>query len=223
VNKQTGRYEQAHTHYLAALEHATAARHRRLVAAAHVNLGGLLVNQGDPTGAVRHLRTALADPDYGGEPAYATVTYLNYGCALLELGVPDEATRALTEAMSLATRANDPLNACHAHHGLAELHLRTGDLPTAVHHAQQELDLAIRMGDPLRHAAALDILASCLAPDDLDAARHRWSEALEIYRSLDHRLQYPLHHWLDGLDNAAAATDFAQRDAVRRGRARKMI
>ncbi|WP_249714229.1 tetratricopeptide repeat protein [Rhizomonospora bruguierae] len=191
----------------------------------------MCITEGDALSGVRHLRAALADPDYGSDPSYATITYLNLGVALLDLGRHAAARQALTHALSLAIGAGDLQNACHAHHDLAEVALRGDDLRTARRHADQQFHLATEIGDPLRGAAVLDLLASCLLTTDLAAARVRWREAYEIYCGLKHRLATPLGEWLaivdpPGSTDQAAGADvawLAARDAERRRRLRKLL
>lgn len=223
IAKQTGRYDDACFHYTQGLKLAKAAGESRLSAALHVNLGGLAITRGDPQAGVEHLRMAMADPDYGHNPRYASVTYINYGCALIEMGRLDEAESRLLWALRLALEAGDDVNAGFSHQNLAEITLRRHDPARARVHAEEALRFADRLGDPLCRAAALDLVASSQAFDDLDEAALTWGRALEIYRSLRHRLQNPVEQWLGKLDGGMDRARVIELDLQRRCLARRMI
>jgi tetratricopeptide (TPR) repeat protein len=166
---------------------------------------------------------ALADPDYGHNPRYAAVTYVNYGCALIEMGRLDEAESRLMWSLRLTLEAGDDVNAGFSHHNLAEIFLRRCDPARARVHAEEALRFADRLGDPLRRAVALDMLASGQAFDDLGAAVLTWRRALEIYRSLRHRLQDSLEAWLRRLETGPDRAQVLEFDSERRCLARRMI
>jgi DNA-binding SARP family transcriptional activator len=222
IAKQTGRYGDAHFHYTQALKLAEAAGDTRLVGGIQVNLGALAINQGDPRTGVEHLRQALQDLDHRENPSYATITYLNFGCALIDLDELAEAHDFLTRSLDLARRAGDDIHACFAHNNLAEIALRRHDPGTALTHAGQALRHAIQAGDPLRHATALDMLASCQAFRDLQAAVGTWRRALEIYCRLRHRLRTALEDWLARLDTSVTS-EVIRLDEQRRRAARRMV
>jgi DNA-binding SARP family transcriptional activator/tetratricopeptide (TPR) repeat protein/DNA-binding XRE family transcriptional regulator len=222
AHKQLGRFGAARKHYEQAQALAAAIGYTRFVAAMHVNIGGLYVHEGKPAVAIRHLRTALADPEYGTDPQYATITYLNLGCALVDLERHTEAEAAIDRALEFAIAVHDKQNACHAYHSLTEIALCRDDLPAARRRAHQQAELAAEIGDPLRQAAAADMLASCLVRQHTAQARRHWQYAYEIYAGLQHPLATALSEWLVDLDSIDPA-DLADRDRARRRHARSHI
>ncbi|MFI6708830.1 BTAD domain-containing putative transcriptional regulator [Nonomuraea sp. NPDC050478] len=211
VCKQTGRYAEAVEHYLRAIDLATAAGSDRMVGSAHANLGGLYITQGRPEEGMRHLRIALAVPEYGQVPQYAAAGHVNLGCALIELGSLPEADEALRRALGYAIACDDVQQICFSLHNLTEIALRRGDREAARRHAETQLTHAEELGDPLRTAAALDLLASTVLLEDLPAARAHWRAALAIYRDLGHRQSAVLSEWLatieEDLDDLARANE----------------
>jgi hypothetical protein len=101
--------------------------------------------------------------------------------------------------------------------------LRQHDPARARLRAERELRLAERIGDPLRQAAALDILGSCLAFEDLTEAATAWTHALEIYQELRHRMRLPLEEWLRRLKDGVEPASVIELDFQRRCLARRMI
>ncbi len=91
-------------------------------AEAHVNLGRLLHEEGNPAAAERHYRRALAS-----EPRDATAAF-NLGVALEDLGREDAALDAYESAVSL-----DPENA-DAHYNAANLCEQLGQRAAALRH-----------------------------------------------------------------------------------------
>lgn len=89
---------------------------------AHVNLGRLLHDAGDPAAAEGHYRCALA-----AEPQEPLALF-NLGVALEDLGRPDEALEAYERALKV-----DPLNG-DAHYNAARLCEGEGDAPGALRH-----------------------------------------------------------------------------------------
>jgi DNA-binding SARP family transcriptional activator/Tfp pilus assembly protein PilF len=223
VRKQIGDYAEARSHYRAAIRLAAAAKNNRMVAAFNANLGGLCVNEGNLETAVQHLQTALAIPEYGLDPQYATAAYVNLGCAFTEMDRRREAVEVLQRALQFAIVVDDVQQICHSHHSLAEIALRSGDRDTARHHAERQLHLAQDVGDPLRTAAALDMLASALAPQDLVNARQHWRAAGKIYEQLAHPLGAILEDWLRVLDTFDDPAELAGADDARRRRGYRLI
>ncbi|GIH02154.1 SARP family transcriptional regulator [Rhizocola hellebori] len=223
VHKQTGDYPAAQARYLRALELATLAGNDRLVAAFHVNLGGLAINMADPEAGIHHLRTALSCPDYS-QADHATTAYVNLGCALIDLGRLDEATETLHHALALSERVGDAVNACHSNDNLTEVALRQGDAAAAQHHAEQQLQLARRIGDPVRTAAALDMLASAVVAHDPGRAHGHWLAACELFGQLNHRVAPVLQAWLAALEQSwPDPATLRALDSERRGRIRKLL
>jgi len=172
---------------------------------------------------LRHLRIALAIPEYGQEPQNATADSINLGCELIDLERYPSAADALQRALEFARPADDAQQACHAHHNLTEIALRQGDRVMARQHAEHQLRLAEELGDPLREAAALDSLASALIHEDPAAARVRWREARRVYRELDHRIAPVLDEWLSVLDAFEDSAELAAADDSRRRRCRRLL
>jgi len=223
VHKQTGKYSAARKHYMKAMELAAAAGNDLSVAAFNANVGGLCVNEGDLDGAVRHLQIALACPEYGQNPQYATAAYINLGCAFIEMEKWSEAEEALNRALTFAGIADDVQQACHCHDNLAEIALCRGDRLSARQHAERQLLLAREVGDPLRTAAAFDKLASALANEEQATARAHWGTALQIYQDLGHPLRMGLDEWLRALDTFRDTPALVRADKARRRLSRRLI
>jgi tetratricopeptide (TPR) repeat protein len=89
---------------------------------AHVNLGRLMHEAGNPAAAEKHYRLAIE-----ADPGHETAAF-NLGVALEDLGRRDEALRAYELALTL-----DPENA-DAHYNLAGIYERRGDKQSALRH-----------------------------------------------------------------------------------------
>jgi tetratricopeptide (TPR) repeat protein len=89
---------------------------------AHVNLGRLLHEDGDASGAAGHYRAAIeAQPEH-------SIAAFNLGAALEDLRLPDEAALAYRLALQADPACAD------AHYNLAILYERKGDAPLALRH-----------------------------------------------------------------------------------------
>jgi tetratricopeptide (TPR) repeat protein len=89
---------------------------------AHVNLGRLLHEEGEPAAAEKHYRAAM-----NANPQHETAAF-NLGVALEDLGRTQDAQRAYERAIAL-----DPENA-DAHYNLAGIYERRGDAQAALRH-----------------------------------------------------------------------------------------
>jgi tetratricopeptide (TPR) repeat protein len=89
---------------------------------AHVNLGRILHEEGEPAAAERHYAAALA-----ADPEHSTAAF-NLGVALEDLGRVRDAIEAYGRALAL-----DPDNA-DAHYNLAGLYEKRGDKASALRH-----------------------------------------------------------------------------------------
>ena len=128
-------YELAYELEVTSAEEARAAYERALELDpdhpdAHVNLGRLLHESGNPAQAEQHYRAALAIV-----PDHETAAF-NLGVALEDLGRIDDAIIAYTRALE-----SDSTNA-DAHYNLAGIYERRGEQATAFRHLKQYKRLA---------------------------------------------------------------------------------
>jgi tetratricopeptide (TPR) repeat protein len=97
-------------------------------AGAHLNLGRLLHEAGDPRAAELHYRRALAQDRAQAEPDFRALAAFNLGVALEDQGLSDDALLAYARAVQA-----DP-GLADAHHNLARLLERMGRPADALRH-----------------------------------------------------------------------------------------
>ncbi len=110
-------------------------------------------------------------------------TLTNLGSALLASGRPEEARTQFEEAVELGGTLNGAEAVTVARVGLAAVALQAGDFAEASRQAMAAARAAREQGDDATLAAALAVQAAAAeATGELDEARARFAEALEIDR-----------------------------------------
>jgi DNA-binding SARP family transcriptional activator len=165
------------THYLRALDHATAARDVLLTIRIRTNRGSRMVEEGLFQEAILELDDAIDLAELTGYTLFQALALSNRGEALLALGELEAAGRDLTTSRRLYERLGSRMVAYPLAHLGSALATR-GDLAQARAAFEEAIASAEAVGDLQGLVPALAGLAVCLAEDDPEQATRLAARAL---------------------------------------------
>jgi tetratricopeptide (TPR) repeat protein len=184
-----GLFEKASTVASEALKLSSRVTDPGNLAAMHVNVARLLLNQGRSRQAERSLRRA---EDLYGQldfPAEAGVAHLARGYVLLRRGELDKAEKELLAAKRMLHSSNSRINEAHALNELgrlARLQGRSGEAQKLLRQAKRQLSGG---SDISGLAWAERELGICLSETDSAGAEKRYRAAIALYERSGDRLQ----------------------------------
>jgi tetratricopeptide (TPR) repeat protein len=182
-----GRYGEARTEYLAALELFTDLADQVGQANTHRGLAWLWEQQHCAGNALEHAQQALALFRAVDDRAAEGRTLNMVGWYHLELGDANRGLVCCTEALRLLTQLGDAYGKASAWDSLGYAHHRLGHHQRATVCYQHALDLLGELGDRCEEANALVRLGDAYeAGSNRVEARRAWRDALAILADLEH-------------------------------------
>jgi tetratricopeptide (TPR) repeat protein len=157
---------------------------RRNACSIRSNLGCILTELGDFTGAEEALRTTLSDADRMGLFDVAAVALHNLGHVLAYCGRLDEARALEQRAIEMLQRQGDARLLGVARTYLAKIALLSGDLPTAEREARAAAE-ALQVAPPLRAAAIANLARALLEQNRVDEALPIAREAFSTLQGIE--------------------------------------
>jgi class 3 adenylate cyclase/Tfp pilus assembly protein PilF len=166
---------------------------------AEVNIGTVYHACGDIEHALQSYRKVLEHTDPKSAPVSYAHCLLNIGTILAEQRDDDQALEYLTQALALYTKAQHTAEIAMGTQALVLLHLQRNDLPAA-----EELLASLRNMRHMEPEVRIGILAAearlSELREDLDAAQHSLTSALEMARQFTgRRVEADLHRQLRDL------------------------
>ncbi|MFJ2113307.1 tetratricopeptide repeat protein, partial [Streptomyces sp. NPDC087850] len=176
-----GRYKEAETYLLRAIEASRADGNRPREASALCNLSRLQIFLGRPTEAIAFAQQGLHIYDRIGLPLRLANARYALGVALTHAGRYEEALEQLEEAFTNFGKNRQRLWEGTALFRMAEAHLSARRPARAARHAEQALASGCIGGDRIR-AGVLTVLGRSLsALGQTGRAQVCWQEALTLY------------------------------------------
>ncbi|MDN3292988.1 BTAD domain-containing putative transcriptional regulator [Streptomyces ficellus] len=179
-----GRYDEAETHLLLAIDNCRADGNMPGEASGLCNLSRLHESTDRTASAIAFARRGIEIYDRIGSTLRLGNGRYALGVALTRAGRQDEALEQLGEALHMFRKERQRLWEGTAHFRIAQLHLSARRPAQAAQHAEQALAAGCIGGDRMRGnvlmalGKALDALQQC------DRARACWQEALALYEHL---------------------------------------
>lgn len=158
---------------------------RIATARCHEYLGNALDLRGEPQAAEGHYLAALAEPDYVGDPYYATSLQLNLGALYGRQGRFNEAKEMFHPVLEMALARADAELTCVAHHNLAVAYRRLDRYSEGMVHARAEIEIAQRNRFTLREARGWEALGDLCADQGLPEGAEHLRRAMELYASVN--------------------------------------
>ncbi|MFF0740470.1 BTAD domain-containing putative transcriptional regulator [Streptomyces sp. NPDC004111] len=179
------RPEDAHTHYLLALDLFSGLGNRTGQARTHQHLARMCESRGQRQEALEHAHHSLEHYRAAGDPAGQSAALNHIGWILAQLGDHQQALDHCRRALDLAQRVCDLNGQAHIWDSLGYIRRRLGQYDRAVGHYRQALALFHQTGDRHSEAAGLACLGEThRVATHTDAAHEAWTRALEITREL---------------------------------------
>jgi tetratricopeptide (TPR) repeat protein len=150
VESRMGDYGKARELLERSAQDALSAMDTKGLLKAHLELGSVLMTQGEYEKAIEHFSKCAA----GFGPVDLVGTYLNLGVAYSHLDQLDDARQHLENAARLCLETGQPRARAQAQVALSEVLLRSGDPAMAREHCFEALEVFSELGDRLGMSAA---------------------------------------------------------------------
>jgi tetratricopeptide (TPR) repeat protein len=150
VESRMGDYGKAQELLEKSAQDALSAMDTKGMLKAHLELGSVLMIQGEYEKAIEHFSKCAA----GFGPVDLVGTYMNLGVAHSHLGHLDDARQHLENAVRLCMETGQPKARAQAQVALSEVLLRSGDPATAREHCFEALEVFSELGDRLGMSSA---------------------------------------------------------------------
>jgi DNA-binding SARP family transcriptional activator/tetratricopeptide (TPR) repeat protein len=182
-----GRYQEAHSHFMRALDLCRQAGNRVGEGRVHNALLVHFERQDRYSDAVDHGLRALSAFRAVGDKALQAIALNNTGYCHAQLGNYQQALERCQQAMTLLQELGDRNGQAFTWDSLGFAYLRLGRRDEAVDCYQRALAIARQLGDRFNQADVLTHLGDAhLATDNPREARVAWQQALDILDDLHH-------------------------------------
>jgi tetratricopeptide (TPR) repeat protein len=185
ASKPTGIAESPRAHAEAILAAARQAGSREKEATALTDLGAILLNDGDPQGAITSLEQALAIARQIGDMARESDVLGNLGMAMLTVRQPQRARELFTQELAHARATNDRFAEKLALERLGIAAWSLSDFNGSLKHLDEALALTLHLGD--RHQQANLLWHQGIQYAELgerEPAIAKAEEAIAVFKSL---------------------------------------
>jgi len=206
------RADQARDHLEQSIEMCREAGDRLGEAHAHLNISGVLSQEGQQAEALSHAQQSLALFRAVGHTPGLTLALNSVGWCHAQLGQYQEALDSCQQALILMRVTGDRPGQAATWDSLGYIHRQMGNYAQAVASFQTAIDLCRDLGDRYEEATSLTNLGDAHAGHDLDQARAAWHQALVILDELCHpdayRVRVTLRSWPVRRPQAVAAMEY---------------
>jgi tetratricopeptide (TPR) repeat protein len=143
VESRMGRFERAKELLELSAQGSLSAMDKNGMLKSHLELGGVLMAQGDYDGAIEHFSKCAA----GFGPVDLAGAYFNLGVAHSRLGHLDDARRQLENSVRLCEETGQPRTRAQAQLVLSDVLIASGDVVSAREHCYGALEVLSELGD----------------------------------------------------------------------------
>jgi len=209
----TGRFEEALTHFDAAVAAATAAGDEGLTARIRISRGACWQSLGKPGDTERDLAAALVTAEQVGDPALLARAHRALLFLRVFIGPPDAARAHGERAVALAQDSGDASVEWSVHYGLATLGGLTGDGAMMIQHVERAEQLADSLQSPVMRVHTDEMaMQYAFGAGNWDAGVALAERAIAMARALNQRALLPrLLTWVTRFYTARGEFEIAKR------------